>query len=72
MLSDEEDQMVVGAIIDLSENFHRRVVAEGIEDADTRDRLLEMGCHVAQGYFWARPMPADEAMAWAKRFTREK
>lgn len=72
MLQDEEDQMVVGAIIDLSGNFRRRVVAEGIEDQATRDRLVAMGCHLAQGYFWARPMPAPEALTWAANFEKPR
>ena len=71
MLKDPEDEMVVGAIIGLSQNFHRRVVAEGIEDDATRQRLMAMGCELAQGYHFARPLPAAEALAWADAFNRE-
>jgi EAL domain-containing protein (putative c-di-GMP-specific phosphodiesterase class I) len=39
-------------------------VAEGIEDQATGDLLAGMGCVYAQGYHFARPMPADAVMAW--------
>ena len=70
MLDDPDDEKVVGAIIDLSRNFQRRVVAEGIEDEATRDRLLEMGCYLAQGFHFTRPLPAREALDWAEAFHR--
>jgi EAL domain-containing protein (putative c-di-GMP-specific phosphodiesterase class I) len=35
------------------------VVAEGVEDAATADALREVGCDLAQGYHFARPMDAD-------------
>ncbi|MFC4260932.1 EAL domain-containing protein [Marinobacter lacisalsi] len=70
MLNDPDDEKVVGAIIALSQNFHRRVVAEGIEDEATRDRLLEMGCYLAQGFYFTRPLPSAEALAWADAFHR--
>lgn len=55
MLNDPDDEKVVGAIIALSQNFQRRVVAEGIEDEATMERLLEMGCYLAQGFHYTKP-----------------
>lgn len=72
MLQDTEDEMVVRAIIGLSKNFHRRVVAEGIEDEATQQRLLEMGCHLAQGFHFTKPLPAAEALAWSEAFNQGK
>jgi len=50
------------------------VVAEGVEDADDWAFLQRTGCHLAQGYFIARPMPAEElpgwVAAWAARMPR--
>lgn len=70
MLKDPDDEKVVGAIIALSQNFQRRVVAEGIEDAATMERLLEMGCYLAQGFHYTKPLPAAEALAWADNFNQ--
>ena len=36
------------------------MVAEGVEDEATMDRLIEYGCDAAQGYFFSRPVPAAE------------
>jgi EAL domain-containing protein (putative c-di-GMP-specific phosphodiesterase class I) len=44
------------------------VVAEGVEDERTWKLLHEAGCHVAQGWFYARPMPADELVEWLARY----
>ncbi len=41
-----------------------QVVAEGLEDLETGLSLLRMGCHYAQGFGIARPMPATEFLSW--------
>jgi diguanylate cyclase (GGDEF)-like protein len=56
MLSDEQDETIVKSTITLAHNLNLQVVAEGIEDAATLERLKEMGCDIAQGYHIARPM----------------
>ena len=40
--------------------FDLTVVAEGIEHAEQRDRLIELGCPYAQGYLFGRPAAPDE------------
>ncbi len=57
MLRDEHNAVLVRSIIDLSHNLGRRVIAEGIEDGPTLERLKALGCDVAQGYFIGRPEP---------------
>ena len=39
-------------------------VVEGIEQAEAVEVLIAAGCVYGQGYFYARPMPVDEAVAW--------
>ena len=48
---------------DKAKNLKMKVIAEGVEDKAEGDRLREMGCENAQGYFYARPMPEKEVMA---------
>ena len=55
-----DDQALVEAIIRLGETFDLDLVAEGVETEEQRDHLLRMGCHHAQGYLYARPLPAAE------------
>ena len=64
MLVDPEDMSIVQSVIQLARAFHRQVVAEGVETLAHGSHLLAMGCHLAQGYGIARPMPADQLMAW--------
>jgi len=51
-------------VVDLAHRFGLIVAAEGIEDAETRDRLRGLGCDTLQGYLFARPMPQAELVAW--------
>jgi EAL domain-containing protein (putative c-di-GMP-specific phosphodiesterase class I) len=64
MLVDHEDLAIVKGVIGLCEAFHRTAVAEGVESLAHGERLLELGCECAQGYGIARPMPAQQVLAW--------
>jgi diguanylate cyclase (GGDEF)-like protein len=68
MATDPDDAAVVGSIIDLARALGLRVVAEGVEEDRTRRMLLAGGCEVAQGWFYARPMPADDLVTWLGRY----
>jgi diguanylate cyclase len=68
MINDSDDEAIVRSIIELAGALGLRVVAEGVEDDRTRRLLLAAGCHVAQGWFYARPMPADELVGWLGRY----
>ena len=53
-------QAVVGTIVDLGHRLGKQVVAEGVEVVECLEVLRRLGCDTAQGYWIARPMPADE------------
>lgn len=56
----DADTTLARAIIDLGESFQLQVIAEGIERDEQRRRLLELGCHLGQGFLFTRPVePAD-------------
>ncbi len=55
---------LIRSIAGLGTNLGLRIVAEGIEDADTLDELRELGCQVGQGYYVSRPLPASHLTAW--------
>jgi len=61
LLTDEEDQQVVRAIIGVAKQFRIETIAEGVEDEATLKKLLEMGVDYAQGYWIGRPMPIPQA-----------
>ncbi|WP_127497489.1 putative bifunctional diguanylate cyclase/phosphodiesterase [Actinoplanes solisilvae] len=68
MSADRGDAAIVRSVIDLAEALGLRAVAEGVEDERTWRILAEAGCHAAQGWFHARPMPAPELSEWLTRY----
>ncbi|GAA4469969.1 putative bifunctional diguanylate cyclase/phosphodiesterase [Phytohabitans houttuyneae] len=68
MATDADDAAIVRSVIELAGALGLRVVAEGVEDERTWRLLHAAGCHVAQGWFYARPMPADELVRWLSRY----
>ena len=59
-----EDRALVAAVVDLAHAFGLTTVAEGVEKAEQLVELRALGCELAQGYLWSRPMPPDEVAAW--------
>ena len=55
---------VVDAVVRLAHALGLKVVAEGVETAEQRDILIELGCDELQGFYFARPMPAQTLLAW--------
>ncbi len=55
---------VIDAIIALAHNLGIKVVAEGVETADHATMLCALECDMAQGYFFAKPLPVEEAEAY--------
>ncbi len=49
---------IIEAIVAMAGSLEMQVVAEGVETAGQKERLLELGCDLAQGYHFARPMDA--------------
>ena len=60
MISDENDAVIVRSTIELGRNLGLRVVAEGVESEEVWNLLVDLGCHLAQGYYYSRPIPAEE------------
>lgn len=67
MLQNEQDEIIVRSTITLAHNLGLKVVAEGVEDGLTLDRLREMGCDLAQGYYLSRPVPWDAMLLWLEQ-----
>jgi diguanylate cyclase (GGDEF)-like protein/PAS domain S-box-containing protein len=57
---DPEDSAVVAAIISLAHTLDLEAVAEGVETVGQVDALRNLGCHGAQGFLFAHPMPATD------------
>lgn len=67
--ADGENQLV-GAIVAMAQALGLSTVAEGVETLEQQRRLVELGCHNAQGFLFSRPVPADQIPATLRRLTR--
>ncbi|MET0101667.1 MAG: bifunctional diguanylate cyclase/phosphodiesterase [Sedimenticola sp.] len=68
LLSDEVNSHIVEVIINIAHRFGLSVVAEGVENRETLDRLKELGCDIVQGNYFSKPMPADQFHHWLDDF----
>jgi EAL domain-containing protein (putative c-di-GMP-specific phosphodiesterase class I) len=59
-----QDQILIKATIDLAHRLGMSVVAEGVEDDDSAAMLAQLGCDLAQGYLYSRPLPARDLSRW--------
>lgn len=62
VITNVDDRAIVSAIIGMAHNLGLQVVAEGVETQEQADFVREKGCDFAQGYFFSRPMPADDIL----------
>ncbi len=69
MRSSRSGGAIVTTVADLGRRLGKRVVAEGVEDAETWDALRDLGCDIAQGYFLSPPLPAEQLTAWLRAWT---
>ncbi|MDD5330673.1 MAG: EAL domain-containing protein [Sulfuricella sp.] len=64
MADDPNDAAIVNAIIQMAKSLNLKTIAEGVEDSRMLDLLRHLQCDEAQGYHFARPMPAGEFPAY--------
>ena len=58
---DKENLEIVRTIITLAHNLKMNVIAEGVETAEQLSQLRDLGCEYGQGYYFSRPVSAEEA-----------
>lgn len=63
---DNEDAEIVRCTVDLAHSLGLLVVAEGVEDDETWERLRDLGCDAVQGWLVAAAMPPEETTAWLR------
>jgi len=68
-LDDSPEASLVSAIVAMASALNMQTVAEGVETQAQEARLIELGCHAAQGYFYSRPVPDVDLAAMLDRLT---
>ena len=70
MSKNNSDKAIVKTIIELGHNLNCLVVAEGVEDQQTLDSLILLDVDILQGYFFSKPIPADEFYNWLTTYDK--
>jgi polar amino acid transport system substrate-binding protein len=60
ILTNEEDQRILQAIIELAHTLGMKIVVEGIENKKMAEMIASYGCDYMQGYYFAKPLPVFE------------
>jgi diguanylate cyclase len=68
ILHSDNDAVIVNATINLAHNLGLQVTAEGVESLEIMQRLASYGCDIAQGYYYAKPLPVDEFDRWIGQY----
>jgi diguanylate cyclase (GGDEF)-like protein len=68
METDPGNATIVQSTVDLGHNLGLEVVAEGVEDMHTYNKLAALGCDYAQGYFLSKPLSPDKLTIWLEVF----
>ena len=61
------DTLIISSVSRIAHSRGMVVVAEGIEDAALAERVRELGCDIGQGYYFAKPLPAQLATSYLAR-----
>jgi diguanylate cyclase (GGDEF)-like protein len=64
MLLNPGDAAIVRSVIDMGHNLGLDVVAEGVETPEVLYALTQLDCDVTQGFYFSKPLPAEQIVAW--------
>ena len=64
IVEDPDDLSIAHAVVSMGHSLRLTVIAEGVENQEVAQLLRDMACDEAQGYFFARPMPAAQVPEW--------
>lgn len=72
MRDDETCRNMTASIIAIGQRMKLLTIAEGVEHGYERDLLLQMGCELYQGYFFAKPMPAEQLLDYLQQHSADQ
>ena len=69
-IAESGGSIIAGTIINLGKQMNLKVIAEGIESIEQEVQLKALGCDEVQGFYYAKPMPADEFFTHLEKTNR--
>ena len=72
MFEKDSSRELVRSIVMLGKNLKMKVIAEGVETLEEAVLLREMGCDLAQGYYFAKPLAESDIVALLHEWTPRK
>ena len=66
-----KETIIIKSVIDMAKKLNMETVAEGIETENQSELLRKIGCDIAQGFYFAKPMPEDEYYKFLTRYIQE-
>ncbi len=69
IVGNSDHRTIVSTIISLAHLMKHKVIAEGIDTEEQAKLLQQLGCDEIQGYYFSRPVPAEEFEVWQKGFS---
>ena len=65
-ITQDGQSIIAETIINLGKTMNLKVIAEGIEEIEQQERLVELGCDEVQGFYYAKPMPEKEFLEFLR------
>lgn len=66
--NNDDDAMIIELIVKLAKKFNFKIVAEGVETEEALNKLINMGCDYAQGYYFSAPQYQKDFLTWVNAF----
>ncbi len=71
LLNNSDDQAILKMIVELGQQLNLKILAEGVEEAEQLALLKASGCQEVQGFYYAKPLPLDEFIEFARHYRVE-
>ncbi|WP_271273167.1 EAL domain-containing protein [Aliamphritea hakodatensis] len=71
LLNSSDDQAILKMIVELGQQLNLKILAEGVEEAEQLALLKASGCQEVQGFYYAKPLPLDEFIEFARHYRVE-
>jgi diguanylate cyclase (GGDEF)-like protein len=66
VVTDSRDEAVIAGLLVLCQKLNKLTIAEGVETIEQANKLTKLGCNLAQGYLYSKPLPAEELASLLK------